>query len=55
MRINKTYYIVDWKKFKEECLEHLPEGYKFKKNELKKMYRGVVGRYKKLRKLANTK
>ena len=54
MRINKAYYTVDWKKFKKECLEHLPKDYKFKKNELKGMYRGVVGSYKKLRKSTNT-
>ena len=45
MRINKKYYKVDWDKFKEECLKHLPKGYKFKKNELKNHYKKARGIY----------
>ena len=55
MRINKVYHEVDWKKFKEECVKNAPEGYKFKKNEVKKIYRHAVGVYKlKRKKLTNT-
>tara|TARA_Y100001951_G_scaffold79901_1_gene67801 strand:- start:964 stop:1140 length:177 start_codon:yes stop_codon:yes gene_type:complete len=47
MKINGKYYTVDWKKFREECVENAPDGYKFKKNEVKNIYRSAVGIYKK--------
>ena len=46
MRINKKYFQPDWNKFKKELLEHLPPGYKFKKNELKSRFRKVLGIYR---------
>ena len=50
MKISGKYHTVDWKKFREECKESAPKGYKFKKNEFKNIYKAVVGRYKAKRK-----
>ena len=35
MKISGKYHTVDWKKFREECVKNAPDGYKFKKNEIK--------------------
>ena len=43
MKINGQYHIVDWKAFKRVCVQEAPEGYKFKKKEIKNMYKCVVG------------
>ena len=50
MRINKVYHEVDWKKFREECVKNAPKGYKFKKNEIKNIYKSAVGIFKHKRK-----
>ena len=47
MKISGNYHTVDWKKFREECVKNAPDGYKFKKNEIKNTYRNTVGIYKK--------
>ena len=43
MRINGKYHKVNWDHFKEELRKNLPEvynkDYKFKKNELKELYK----------------
>ena len=55
MKINGMYHSVDWKKFRMACVQGAPEGYKFKKNEIKNMYKCVIGTEKHKRKeLANS-
>tara|TARA_Y100001938_G_C7760013_1_gene268106 strand:- start:184 stop:351 length:168 start_codon:yes stop_codon:yes gene_type:complete len=55
MKANKIYHDVDWKAFREQCVKQAPKGYKFKKNEIKNIYRFALGEGKKKRKLADTK
>ena len=43
MKINGKYHTVNWKRFRLFCAKEAPEGYKFKKNEIKNMYKAVVG------------
>ena len=46
MRINKKYFKVDWGQFKDEIKGKFPPGYKFKKNEIKCLFKKAVGIYK---------
>ena len=49
MRINKKYFHPNWEQLKEYLKENskdMPPGYKFKKNELKGLFRKVVGKYR---------
>ena len=44
MKINGKYHTVNWKRFRLFCAKEAPKGYKFKKNEIKNMYKAEVGR-----------
>ena len=50
MRVNSRYYDVSWDDFKKACKKQAPEGYKFKKNEIKNIYRFTMGENKRKRK-----
>tara|TARA_R110002012_G_scaffold316184_1_gene530838 strand:+ start:587 stop:760 length:174 start_codon:yes stop_codon:yes gene_type:complete len=56
MKINGKYYNVNWDDFRKACKEKAPEGHKFEKNEVKNIYKSVVGsaKHKRKEKLANS-
>tara|TARA_Y100001963_G_C6462851_1_gene300978 strand:- start:134 stop:313 length:180 start_codon:yes stop_codon:yes gene_type:complete len=55
MKIGGKYYNVEWDDFKKIVKDKAPEGYKFKKNEVKNFYKTVIGAEKSKRKEERTK